>query len=358
MYLQALATAVPPQVLTQSDCWQLLQQAKVFQRLTPRSLQVLETILTGDSGIERRHFAATDLNSLFDGSPDQLNASFREAAPALAARALVSALAQAGLRADELDALIICTCTGYLCPGVTSYVAEQMGLRSDAFLLDIVGQGCGAAVPTLRAAHAVLAAQPDATVACVAVEICSSAFFIDDDPGVLVSACLFSDGAAASIWKGKPKAGSAPIRCHGFSTLHRPQDRDKLRFETCDGKLRNLLHKSVPSLAANAVSQLLSAEPSGSSAPVRLLAHPGGRRVIEAIEATLPDYSLSSSRRVLRDHGNMSSPSVLFVLAEELRLGPPVPGQDWWLVSFGAGFSAHGCRITSTEANGVRPYPR
>lgn len=346
MYLQALATAVPPQVLTQPECWQLLTQSKVSQRLAPRSLQMLETILRGDSGIERRHFAASDLNTVFDGSPDQLNATFRAAAPALAGRALAVALEQAGLRAVELDALIICTCTGYLCPGVTSYVAEQLGLRPDAFLQDIVGQGCGAAVPTLRAVHAVLAAQPDATVACVAVEICSSAFFIDDDPGVLVSACLFSDGAAASIWRGKPKAGAAPVRCQGFSTLHRPQDRDKLRFETCDGKLRNLLHKSVPNLAANAVSQLLSAELSRAPAPVRMIAHPGGRKVIEAIEAALPAYSLDVSRQVLRDHGNMSSPSVLFALAEVLRAGPPVPGQDWWLVSFGAGFSVHGCRIT------------
>ena len=346
MYLQALATAVPPQALTQPDCWRLLQQAKAFQRLTPRSLQLLETILTGASGIERRHFAASDLGAIFDASPDQLNASFKEAAPALAARALSAALDQAGLHAAELDALIICTCTGYLCPGVTSYVAEQMGLRSDVFLLDIVGQGCGAAVPTLRAAHAVLAAQPEATVACVAVEICSSAFFIDDDPGVLVSACLFSDGAAATIWRGRPKAGAAALRCQGFSTLHRPAERDMLRFETQDGKLRNLLHKSVPSVAADAVARLLAAEPRALPPPSRILAHPGGRKVIEALEAALPDHPLRSSRQVLRDHGNMSSPSVLFVLAEELRSGPPLPGQDWWLVSFGAGFSAHGCRLT------------
>ena len=346
MYLHALATAVPPHILTQPECWQLLAQSSACQRLAPRSLQVLETILTGDSGIERRHFAANDLNTVFDGTPDRLNSSFREAAPALAGRALAAALEQAGLRAAELDALIICTCTGYLCPGVTSYVAEQLGLRTDAFLQDIVGLGCGAAVPTLRAVHAVLAAQRDATVACVAVEICSSAFFIDDDPGVLVSACLFSDGAAASIWRAKPKAGSPPVRCQGFSTLHRPQDRDKLRFETRDGKLRNLLHKSVPSLAANAVVQLLSAEPSGAPEPARMIAHPGGRKVIEAIEAALPAYPLDATRQVLRDHGNMSSPSVLFALADVLRAGPPVAGQDWWLVSFGAGFSVHGCRIT------------
>ena len=347
MYLHALATAVPPTALTQPDCWQLISRSSSRDRLSERSLVMLEAVLSGDSGIGHRHFAAPNIETVFDYTPDQLNALFREAAPALAGRALAAALAKAGLRPDQLDALLICTCTGYLCPGVTSYVAEQLGLRPNAFLQDIVGLGCGAAVPTLRAANAVLAAQPDATVACVAVEICSAAFYLDDDPGVLISACLFGDGAAASIWKSTPAKNSRSVRCHGFNTLHRPADRDKLRFETRDGKLRNLLHKTVPALAADAVSHLLAAEPYGSTPIARIIAHPGGREVIKAIEATLPAYPLDATRRVLRDCGNMSSPSVLFALQEALRDGPPEKDRDWWLVSFGAGFSAHGCRIGS-----------
>jgi predicted naringenin-chalcone synthase len=345
MYLQALATAVPPTTLTQPECWQLMMRSNARHRLSPRSLQLVEAVLNGDSGIDRRHFASADIDTLFDSTPDQLNAIFRRGAPELASRALTDALAKAGLRADELDALIICTCTGYLCPGVTSYVAEQLGLRPNAFLQDLVGHGCGAAVPMLRATNAVLAAQPDAVVACVAVEICSAAFYLDDDPGVLISACLFSDGAAAGIWTAKPRPDSSGVRCHGFNTLHRPLDRDKLRFETRDGKLRNLLHKSVPALAADAVSHLLAAEPFGCVPVERIIAHPGGREVIKAIESVLPAYPLAASRRVLRDHGNMSSPSVLFALDEALRDARPQAGGDWWLVSFGAGFSVHGCRI-------------
>jgi 3-oxoacyl-[acyl-carrier-protein] synthase III len=103
--------------------------------------------------------------------------SSRAEGPALAARALTAALAQANIKATDLDALLICTCTGYLCPGLTSYVSEQLGLRTDAILQDLVGLGCGAAIPTLRAASHVLAAQPGATVACIAVEICSASSF-------------------------------------------------------------------------------------------------------------------------------------------------------------------------------------
>src|ERR1039458_2344046 len=192
MYLHALATALPPAAFTQAECWNIVQRSEARQRLNRRSLLTLQAILRNDSGIATRHFAMPDIERVFSLTPDELNA--REA-PRLAARALASALTQAGLGAGQVDALLICTCTGYLCPGVTSYVAEQLDLRTDAFLQDLVGLGCGAAIPSLRAAEAILAAQPAAVVACVAVEVCSAAFYLDDDPGVLMSACLFGDGA-------------------------------------------------------------------------------------------------------------------------------------------------------------------
>ena len=345
MFLHALATAVPPAVFTQAQCWEIIEHSPAKLRLSRRTQRILRTILKGDSGVTTRHFAVPEIEGVFDLTADQLNAAFHTAAPRLAGRALTAALAQAGVVAGEIDALLVCTCTGYLCPGVSSYVAEQLGLRTDAFLQDLVGLGCGAAIPTLRAAQAVLAAKPDAVVACVAVEICSAAFYLDDDPGVIVSACLFSDGAAASIWRSTPGPGG--WRCHGFDTLHLPADRDRLRFEQRDGKLRNLLDPAVPELAAGAVSRLLGAAQSRAGArPIRrIIAHSGGRDVLNAMEAALPDYPLAASRRVLRDFGNMSSPSVLFALAEALRDGQPDADGDWWLVSFGAGFSAHACRF-------------
>lgn len=345
MHLHALATAVPPTVLTQPQCWEIISRSRASARLSARSLAMLEAVLNKDSGIAQRHFAISDIAGIFDYTPDQLNDAFRLAAPELAGRALTAALARAGLRADQLDALIICTCTGYLCPGISSYVAEHLGVKPNAFLQDLVGLGCGAAVPALRATQAVLAAQPDAVVACIAVEICSAAIFLDDDPGVLISACLFSDGAAASIWRSTPS--SLGVRCHGFNTLHVPEERDKLRFELRDGKLRNLLHKTVPALAAGAVTRLLADEPRDSRPISRILAHAGGREVIKALETALPAYPLDATREVLRDHGNMSSPSVLFALEVALRDSRPGPDGDWWLVSFGAGFSAHGCRLSA-----------
>ncbi len=347
MFLHALATAVPEFSLTQLESWQILQQPEVRARLNlnRRSMLMMQAILRGDSGVGRRYFAMPAVEAVWQRSADELNQGFRTEAPKLAGRALQAALAQAGIMAGEVDALLICTCTGYLCPGLTSYVAEQFGLRPNAWLQDLVGLGCGAAIPLLRAAQAVLAVQPDAVVACVAVEVCSAAFYIDDDPGVLVSACLFGDGAAATIWRTTP--GPSGLRCHGFNTLHQPAYRDFIRFETRNGRLRNLLRPEVPALAAAAVKQLFDEDRAreGGRSVTRLITHTGGRDVLDAIEEACPGYPLDASRKVLHDFGNLSSPSVLFAAEHALCEGPAPDGNgDWLLVGFGAGFSAHSCR--------------
>jgi alkylresorcinol/alkylpyrone synthase len=345
MYLHAIATALPPTAYTQAECWNVVQRSEARQRLNRRSVLTLQAILRHESGIATRHFAMPDIERVFSLTPDELNEGFRREAPRLASRALTAALTQAGLVPAQVDALLICTCTGYLCPGVTSYVAEQLELRTDAFLQDLVGLGCGAAIPCFRAAQAVLALQPTAVVACVAVEVCSAAFYLDDDPGVLVSACLFGDGAAATIWRGTP--GPCGLRCDSFTTLHQPENRDRIRFEMRGGKLRNLLDAAVPKLAAAAVETLLAGERNraGGRSISRMIAHVGGRDVLDAIEKSCPSFDLTASREILRECGNMSSPSVLFALERALRDGAPDEKGDWWLTSFGAGFSAHGCRI-------------
>lgn len=320
----------------------MAQGPGVRSLISRRSSLILNSILRSNHGIDTRHFAAPDVEHVFELTSDQLNQVFRAEAPKLAGQALTAALDRAGLRVDDLDALLICTCTGYLCPGVSSYVAELLGLRPNAVLQDLVGLGCGAAIPTLRAASHFLAAQPGATVACIAVEICSAAFFLDDDPGVLISACLFADGAAATLWRATPPPAHG-LRAFDFDTVHRPADRDKLRFEQRDGKLRNLLDRAVPELAASAVAELWQRR--GERPVSRVVAHPGGRDVLEALAPVVAPHSLSASEETLRNNGNMSSPSVLFALERTLANGASATEGDFWLVSFGAGFSAHSCRL-------------
>ncbi len=341
MYLQPPATAVPPHRFTQPECWEILRGSPLAGRLRPRSLALLEKVLTNDNGIAARHFVTADIRRVFDLGADELNETFLREAPRLAGRALRKAIEQAGLRADELDALFVCTCTGYLCPGLSSYVSEHLGLRSDAFLQDLVGLGCGAAIPALRAADHFLAAHPDGRAEVVAVEVCSAAFYLDDDPGVLISACLFADGAAATLCTAGPPEGPSR-RAHDFHSVHLPGAREFLRFETRAGKLRNRLHRTVPDRAAAAVQSLF---PGNGSPPAgTVLAHPGGRDVLAAIAGRLPGQPLQESYETLRRFGNMSSPTVLFALERAFRNG--WGDGDYWMVSFGAGFSCHSCRLS------------
>jgi len=339
MQLRSLATAVPPNAYSQRDCWDIVRRSSRFDRLKRRSKAILEKVLNGDAGIERRHFAMPDVEGLFDLDATQLNEGFERHAPELAAESLRRALDDAGRAPEDLDALFVCTCTGYLCPGVSSHLAERMGVRPEAHLADFAGLGCGAAIPALRSASHFLAAHPGATVACVAVEICSAAFYLDDDPGVLVSLCLFGDGSAAAVLGGPENEALGEL--DGFATLHLPRDRELLRFVNAGGKLKNRLHPAVPEKAAEAVAELNGRRP--PDAPGALLAHAGGRDVLAAIESRLGLAELAASRSVLRGFGNMSSPSVLFALREALnREDGPGPS---WLASFGAGFAAHGCEF-------------
>jgi alkylresorcinol/alkylpyrone synthase len=338
MYLRSLATAVPPRSFTQQACWEAMAGSDFLAALKPRSASLMEKILNnGSSGIERRNLALEAIGDSFNRSAEDLNRSFEREAPPLASTALRDALEKSGHVPAEVDALFLCTCTGYLCPGVSSHVAELAGLRHDVYLADLVGLGCGAAIPMLRTAQGFLAANPGAVVANLAVEICSAAFFADDDPGVLISLCLFGDGAAAAVWTDKGSPGD--WQAGHFTTTHRPAEREKIRFVNSGGKLKNQLHRAVPGLAGEAVAGLFAQR---TAEPDQVLAHSGGRDVIEALESALP-YQLTETREVLRDHGNMSSPSVLFAL--EKRLASYPADRRLWLTAFGAGFAAHACEL-------------
>jgi len=316
-----------------------MQLNGLLAKLKPRSASLLESILTsGGSGIERRNLALHSIDDAFGHGAETLNQNFEREAPALAGTALLEALQKSGRLPREVDALFVATCTGYLCPGVSSHLAEQTGMRDDVYLADLVGLGCGAAIPLMRAAEGFLAANPAAVVATVAVEICSAAFFADDDPGVLISLCLFGDGAAAAIWTHQGNEGD--WQAGHFTTTHRPEDREKIRFVNSAGMLKNQLHRAVPELAAKAVADLYEKR---SADPDQVLAHSGGRDVVAALESVLP-FQLTETREVLRNHGNMSSPSVLFALERRL-----IENRDadrrLWLTAFGAGFAAHACEL-------------
>lgn len=342
MHLLSLATASPEARYTQKDCYDIFSKSEAKNRLKNRSVTIMEKVLSRDNGIDQRGFCYPDIDTIFDADPEKLNRVFEKEAPALGTAALEFALNKAKLLPDEIDALIVCTCTGYLCPGLSSFIAEQTGLDNGCELTDLVGMGCGAAIPSLRTAYHRLQANPELKVAVVAVEICSAAFYLDDDPGVIISACLFGDGAAATIWTGAP--AEQPVWTAGeFETLHLPENRQLLRFENAGGALRNRLSKQVPSVAAEAVRNLydFSLSKGLNACRTKILPHTGGRDVLDALDEAFFNPLFPESREILRRHGNMSSPSILYVLEEYLRDNQLRRGDILWLSSFGAGFSAY-----------------
>jgi alkylresorcinol/alkylpyrone synthase len=352
MFFIGLGTAVPPARYEQRECWDALKSSAPFDRLQPRSHAILKKVLCGDNGITARHLALDPLTEAFDQTPDALQARFTKHAPALATEAARRALEDAGCRPGEMDAVLISTCTGYLCPGLTSYVSEKLGLRPDIFALDLVGQGCGAALPNLRAAESILAAGRAKKVLSVSVEVCSAAFYLDDDVGVLISACLFGDGAGAAVLASDPLPDRRRVEWKYAASHLAPDQRDILRFSHKNGMLRNILTPEVPEIASTGAAKLLTA--SLAAADVKLeqitgwILHTGGRDVLSALRKKLglTEADVRHSSAVLREFGNISSPTVYFVL--QRALNDPVPDGWWWMTAFGAGFSCHGALLKVT----------
>jgi predicted naringenin-chalcone synthase len=354
MFIAGLGIAVPPQRYTQRECWDAFQNTPQFSRLKSRSRAILLKVLCGDNGIASRHLALEHLSDVFETTPDALQARFAKNAPALATQAAQRALKNADCAAKEIDAVLVSTCTGYLCPGLTSYVSEQLGLRENVFALDLVGQGCGAALPNLRTAESILAAGRAKKVLSVCVEICSAAFFLDDDPGVLISACLFGDGAGAAVLSNEPSGKNRRVEWKIVASQLVTAERDTLRFSHKNGMLRNILLPQVPEVAGKIAAKLFS--DSLANAKIKRgqitgwILHTGGRDVISSLrdKLKLTESDVRHSSAVLREFGNVSSPTVFFVLERALKNN--VPDGLWWMSAFGAGFSCHGAFLEVSGA--------
>ncbi|RPI15707.1 MAG: stilbene synthase [Lysobacterales bacterium] len=349
MYFRGVGTATPAARYTKAECLAAFQASDWYGRLDARSHLIARTVLQRDNGIEARRLALDTLDEVFAIDPDTLARRFLAHAPTLATRAATSALAEAALDASEIDAVIVSTCTGYLCPGLSGYVIERLGLRRDVQAFDLVGHGCAAALPNLDLASTLLSSRRCGHVLSACVEVSSAAMYLDDDPGVLISACLFGDGAGAAVVSLEPQPAARRIEWLDSESLIVPSERDRLMFEQRGGLLRNILTRAVPGLAADYASRVLLtvlARRGLTTADVSAwIMHAGGRDVLQALERRLDldATDLRYSAAMLREYGNLSSAFVYFVL--EAAIADAAPDGHWWLSSFGAGFSCHGAML-------------
>jgi alkylresorcinol/alkylpyrone synthase len=349
MHIVGLGTAHPAARYTKTECLAAFEASAWFARLDSRAHFIARTVLQRDNGIEARRLAVDSLDEVFTIDPDTLSARFLRHAPVLAAQAGERALVKAGLQASRIDAVIVSTCTGYLCPGLCGHVVERLALRPDVQAFDLVGQGCAAALPNLMLGQALLSGANCAHVLSICVEVSSAAMYLDNDPGVLISACLFGDGAGAAVLSRHATPAGRSIEWKASTSLLEPGQRHALMFEQRDGMLRNILTRAVPALAADYAQRVLGTvlgraglQPDDVATWVM---HAGGRDVLQALEARLElqPADLRYSAAMLREYGNLSSAFVYFVLEAALA-DHAAPGW-WWLSSFGAGFSCHGALL-------------
>jgi alkylresorcinol/alkylpyrone synthase/polyketide synthase Type III len=332
----SLATAVPEGRWTQDETLEVL--AHHFPRYRDRRVQRIVRA----SGIETRHFALGAEEFDPDADAGWLHRHFERHSVELAARAAREALAGASLEPRDVDAIIATTCTGYLCPGLTARLGAELGLRDDVQRADLVGMGCAGAMPSLQRAHDFSRTYPGRRVLAVCVEISSACFFVDDTLETVVGNTICADGAAAVV-VGSAPAGEGPA-LERFATLLEPAFLDSVGLEFVDGRQRIVLSKDLRQAAGplvkRAVDRLLADAGLELADVDHWIVHSGGKRVLDGIDASLGFAAdeLRNSRTVLRGFGNMSSPTLLFVMERALREAKP--GELGVMIALGPGLAA------------------
>lgn len=337
-FITHVGTAVPPHSLEQSAVAGVIARAL---RLRDDRAFALRTLFERTRVRERRSVLPLELV----GEPRSLTRSmalYREHALELALVAAKRCLEQADVPSAAIDLVVTSSCTGVLLPSLSALLVEPLGLRGDVRRLPVTELGCAGGAGALAQAHAHLRAFPRARVLVVAVELPSLTFQADDASSAnVVASALFGDGAAAVLL-----ASSAAGQAIEMVATHAeilPGSTDDMGFDLRDAGLHVVLSKDVPGIVAEhapgVVRGFLSRHGLSPHDLGFVVLHPGGRKVLEALEdgLELARGQTDSAWDVLRSYGNQSSAAVLFVLGEMLERGVP-PGYGL-LAAFGPGIS-------------------
>jgi predicted naringenin-chalcone synthase len=330
----AIGTATPPIRLTQEQ---------TFNAAGYRTERIRRMFLNSD--IDFRHFYLEGDFSRGESS-DQLNQRYLRGAMKTGCRAITNCLESGGLTLRDVDLLVVCTCTGYVCPDLGSRFIAHMGFRDNVQRCSMLGLGCAGAIPTLQRATDFVRANPTGVALMVAVEICSACYYVDNTLETVVGNAICADGAAAFLLARDPSADYRHPEAVDFETFLDPGQIEEVGLRHQDGKLRIILGASVHKIAGpmveKALDRLLHRHGISRSGIHFWVVHPGGRRVIDDLQQYLglTETQMRFSRHVLRNYGNMSSPTVMFVLDEVVRKGDPHPGDLGIMVGLGPGMAA------------------
>ena len=335
--LKSIATALPDHRITQAEVLAVLARAR-GAALPARLAQVL-----GNSGIDERYLACEADYYLQPRSWTDRAAVYDRVGPRLAHRAASDALDKAALAPTDIDAIVLISTTGTMTPSIPSRMIEAMGFDSATQTIPVFGYGCAGGVLGLRLANDLAAANGGQNILLVSLELCSLSYdYSQFDKKNMIATALFADGCAAAVISGKAGPASAPS-FRAFDQKTWPGSTDMMGWEIGQTGFDLVLARDIPTFVAKDFAPFcdafLDAQGLAKSDLSEPACHPGGGRVVEALEAyfatALPGIPVT--RDILRYHGNMSSPTVLFVLDRLLEQKPDKP---ILLTALGPGFTA------------------
>ncbi|HZC04915.1 MAG TPA: type III polyketide synthase [Ktedonobacterales bacterium] len=294
-----------------------------------------------------------DLPAFYHGrrSTGERMTVYRDAAYALGGEALRAALAggPGGREPTDITDLFVISCTGYAAPGIDVSLARDLGMSRSVRRVGIGHMGCFGALVGLRQSLATARAYPDATVAMLAVEVCSLHLRHSDDPETLTSFALFGDGAAALLI-GQDETATGPEIVDSYCAADFASAEQMSWTITDEGFVMGLSPRVPVTLRRNiasAVEGLLAPHDLRPSDITHWIVHPGGPSILTVIQRQmeLSDEQMALSWQVLRERGNCSSATVLLILEELVRSGRPRRGEWGVMMAFGPGLTLETCLL-------------
>lgn len=345
--LVSLATALPPHGASQAEIQRLA--ARLFAPALAGDARLLAVF--ENAGIDRRWFVEPldwyDERRGFG----EMNAAYVRHAVALGTLAVTRALDRCGLAPGDIDHFVMVSTTGLSTPSLDARIANHLPFRSDLKRTPIWGLGCAGGAAGLARAREFALADPESRVLVLALELCSLTFQRGDlDRRSLVAASLFADGAAAAVVAGAaaevPRMPFRGLELEASRSTLWPDTLDVMGWDVDDTGLHVVFSRDIPTFVRDrlrpALEQFLAERGIPNGGLPHVVAHPGGPRVLAAYAEALgvPAETFRHSAAVLRECGNMSSPTVLFVLERTLAAGDIGAGERAVIAALGPGFSS------------------
>ncbi|MFJ4038459.1 type III polyketide synthase [Microbacterium sp. NPDC090007] len=357
----SIGTALPDTRVTQSTLRDLFAAQPGFDRKSQRlvgaafdaaAIDARHVVLPQLAGATGDGLAVRDGDTLLMPPTGARNDEYRRAAPPLFAAAARAALEGSAYAASAVTHVVTVSCTGMFAPGPDYHLVRDLGLSPTVERYHLGFIGCAAAIPALRLAARIVGDTPDAVVLVVCCELCSLHWQTSSHPDQIVAASVFADGAGAAV-VASSASSQAGFDLAGFAT-HVTDDGEKdMAWTVGDSGFQMTLTPEVPRIIGREISAI-AADVLGDLADVDAWAvHPGGRSILDRVENALhlDAAALGPSRAVLRQHGNMSSATLLFILRDLLDAPALADGARVAALAFGPGLTVEAATLTRRRAD-------